>query len=96
DGTDAIRAYTAARDAGVPYDVVIMDLTIPGGMGGKETIKKLLEIDPNVRAVVSSGYSNDPIMADHKSYGFKGYIIKPFQVDAFRQLIHDVINDKNE
>ena len=60
DGAEAIEMYKAAKKSGKPYDAVILDLTIPGGMGGKEAIEKLLEIDPEVKAIVSSGYSNDP------------------------------------
>jgi len=74
DGAAAIELYRSAMGSGQSFDVVIMDLTIPGGVGGKEAIKELRDMDPEVRAIVSSGYSNDPIMADFKSYGFKaGY-----------------------
>lgn len=71
DGAEAIEAYRKAREAGQTFDAVIMDLTIPGGVGGKEAIKKLLEIDPGAKVIVSSGYSTDPIMADCKKYGFR-------------------------
>jgi DNA-binding NarL/FixJ family response regulator len=73
--------------------VVILDLTIPGGLGGKETIKKLLEIDPQVRAIVSSGYSNDPIMAQFSEYGFKGVAAKPYTIKILSQAVHDAMHD---
>ena len=72
DGSEAIAMYEKARQFGRPFEAVIMDLTIPGGMGGKEAIEKLRSLDPEVKAIVSSGYSNDPIMADHEKYGFVG------------------------
>ena len=87
DGAKAIELYKKAKEDGKPFDGVILDLTIPGGMGGKETIKRLLEIDPNVKAIVSSGYSDDPVMADYKKYGFRGVVPKPyFQEDMINAL----------
>ena len=91
DGAAAIELYRSAVDSGKPFDVVIMDLTIPGGVGGKEAIKELLEIDPDVRAIVSSGYSNDPIMADFKSYGFKGVVAKPYEIRELVETLNHVI-----
>lgn len=79
DGTEAIDLYRQAFVAGEPYRAVIMDLTIPGGMGGKEAVGLLKEIDPGVKAIVSSGYSNDPVMAEYEKYGFSGIIIKPYK-----------------
>jgi len=63
DGAEAIARYAGARESGEPFQAIIMDLTVPGGMGGKEAIRRLLEIDPGIRAIVSSGYSNDPVMS---------------------------------
>ncbi len=91
DGTDVIRRYDEARTAGTPFDALIMDLTIPGGMGGKETMRRILETDPNVKAIVSSGYSNDPVIADYKKYGFVGYIVKPYETDDLVRLLHRII-----
>ncbi|MEW6536655.1 MAG: transporter substrate-binding domain-containing protein [Candidatus Auribacterota bacterium] len=93
DGEETIELYTKAIESGQPFDVVIMDLTIPGGMGGKEAIKKLHEIDVNVKAVASSGYSNDPIMANYKEYGFAGVVSKPFSIQDLSQVLHSLIDD---
>ena len=80
DGFEAIEKYKTAFESGRPFDVVIMDLTIPGGMGGKEAIKRLIEIDPNVKAIVSSGYPNDPLMSEFSKYDFAGVFLKPYQI----------------
>lgn len=93
DGLKAIDLYKKALEDGCPFDVVIMDLTIPGGMGGKETIKKLLEIDPAAKAIVSSGYANDPIMAEFSTYGFKAVIPKPYKIEALSEKLHHIIKE---
>jgi PAS domain S-box-containing protein len=90
DGTDALRLYQDGMESGRPYTVVFMDLTIPGGMGGKATMKKLLEIDPEVKGVVTSGYSNDPILAYYREYGFCGVVEKPFSFDALMEVLERV------
>ena len=90
-GTEAIEMYQRAVEARRPFDVVIMDLTIPGGIGGKEAIQKLRSVDPDVKAIVSSGYSNDPVMADFKEYGFMGVIIKPYRIEGFSKTLQEVI-----
>jgi PAS domain S-box-containing protein len=91
EGKEAIDLYKKAMDGGKPYDVVIMDLTIPGGMGGKEAIVELKEIDPNVKAIVSSGYANDPILADYKKYGFTGMVPKPYKIEELSKALHEAI-----
>ncbi len=92
DGQETLDAYCRARQEGTPFDCVLMDLTIPGGMGGREAIQKLLEIDPSVKAVVSSGYSDDPVMADFKNYGFCGVVAKPYDAEQLSEVLHRVIN----
>jgi len=94
DGVEALDRYQKARAAGTPVDAVIMDLTIPGGMGGEEAIKRLLTIDPEARAIVSSGYSNNPVMADYKKYGFSGVLAKPYKISELSTVLQSVINDQ--
>ncbi len=82
DGNEAVRLYEAARERNTPFNAVILDLTVPGGMGGKETAEQLLRIDPEAVLVVSSGYSNDPVVANFRQYGFSGVINKPFDAET--------------
>ena len=91
DGVKAIDMYKKAMESKIPFDVIIMDLTIPGGMGGKETIEKLHGIYPEAKAIVSSGYASDPIMADYAKYGFKGVIGKPFEIKDINEVLQRVI-----
>lgn len=91
DGTEALALYQAARVLGRPFAVVILDLTVPGGMGGKDTIASLLELDPQVQAIVSSGYSNDPIMANYPQYGFKGVVAKPYTMEELSAVLQRVL-----
>jgi len=91
DGEEAIKLYKQAKEEGNPFDAVIVDLTIPGGMGGKEAIGKLREIDPDIKAIVSSGYSSDPVMADYKRYGFSAVILKPYGMEELSKTLYDII-----
>jgi len=91
DGDEAIELYREAKGSAHPFDAVILDLTIPGGMGGKEAIQRLTEMDPEVKGIVSSGYSNDPIMANFREYGFKGVITKPYRVKELSGILHKVL-----
>jgi PAS domain S-box-containing protein len=90
-GAEAIELYKKALALNDPYAAVIMDLTVPGGMGGKEAIEKLLAIDPHIKAIVSSGYSNDPILSDFSRYGFSGVITKPYSLGSFSKSLQKVI-----
>lgn len=96
NGQEAIEMYRQAMESGAPFTAVILDLTIPGGMGGKEAIKKLLEIDPNVKAIVSSGYSNDPTMSGFREHGFSGIVAKPYRVAELKKVLDDVIEGVSE
>jgi PAS domain S-box-containing protein len=91
DGREAIALYTKAKAAGQPFDAVIMDLTIPGGLGGKETIRQLQELEPQIKAIVSSGYSTDPIMANFRDYGFCGVVAKPYTLAELSTVLHEVL-----
>jgi PAS domain S-box-containing protein len=94
DGVEAIDHYKKAREKGLPFIAVIMDLTIAGGMGGSEAIGILRELDENITAIASSGYSNDPIMADYERYGFSGVISKPYMVSDLRNILNEVLSGK--
>jgi len=91
DGAEAIKLYKAAMESGNPFTVAILDLTIPGGMGGKMTVKKLHKIDPGVKAIVSSGYVDDSVIAKYKEYGFSGMVAKPYTIEELRKALQDVI-----
>jgi two-component system cell cycle sensor histidine kinase/response regulator CckA len=90
DGTQAIEKYKQARSSDKSFDTVIMDLTIPGGVGGKEAIQDLLEIDPDINAIVSSGYSTDPVVVNYQDYGFKGVINKPFKIEELSKVLEQL------
>ncbi len=89
---ESIELYKRAKERGCPFDAVIMDLTVPGEMGGRKAIRKLIEIDPVVKVIVSSGYSNDPIMSDFRNYGFCSAIAKPYKIKELSRILHEVIN----
>ncbi len=93
DGTEAIEIYKETYENGQPFDVVIMDLTIPGGMGGYEALTYLLMVNPEIKAIVSSGYANDPIVADYLEYGFAGVATKPYKFDELSEILNKIIQD---
>ena len=92
NGQEAIEKYSDCMEGQKPYDAVILDLTIPGGMGGEEAMEKLLEIDPKVTAVVSSGYSNSSVLADYQSRGFAGVMMKPYSLEQVRELMNRILS----
>ena len=91
DGREAVEQFKAAKEEGRPFSLVVMDLTVPGGMGGREAIGLLRAIDPRVRAVVSSGYSSDPILANYRDYGFCGVASKPYDALKFSRVIGEAL-----
>ena len=92
DGAEAVEIYSQGKEQGLPFSAVILDLTVPAGMGGKETIQNLLKIDPAVKAIVSSGYSNDPIMASYGEYGFRAVLTKPYRPQEMSKVLRDLID----
>ena len=94
DGQEAVRIYQQSLDTETPIRLLIMDLTVPGGMGGKEAAQEILALDPGARIIVSSGYSQDPIMAKYKDYGFFAVLAKPFSLDELQKVLHQGLMDK--
>lgn len=87
DGTIALQLYKEAEECGRPFSLVLIDLTVPNGMGGKELISKLLDHDPEAKAVVASGYSADPVMSHWRDYGFVGVLSKPYGVQQLKEVL---------
>ncbi|MGA1871904.1 MAG: PAS domain S-box protein [bacterium] len=94
NGDEAIALFKKAKEADQPFDAAILDLTIPGGMGGKEAIQQLRQIDPKIKAIVSSGYYRDPIMSEYKEYGFDGIIRKPYVITDLSEMLYKVIRER--
>lgn len=92
---DGVNTYRQKLEAGERFDAVILDLTLPGGMGGKEALKKLIEIDPTVNAIVSSGYATDATMSRYQDFGFRGVIAKPYEAAELGKIVHDVISSSH-
>lgn len=88
---EALALFHEALQKGVPYDAILLDLTIPDGIGGKEVVQKMRDIDPAVKAVAVSGYSNDPVLAEFRRYGFVGALEKPFRLDEFAASISQIV-----
>ncbi len=89
DGEALLETYKQALQDGLHFTAILMDLSIPGGMGGREAIKRLRKIDSDVRVIVSSGYSQDPVMADYKAYGFDGTVPKPYKIESLLAVLQD-------
>jgi len=96
EGAEAIELYRKAKESAEPFDAVILDLTIRGGMGGKEAIQKLLEMDPEVNGIVSSGYSSDPVLADFRKYGFTGAVTKPYNIEDLSKTLREVVSGEQK
>lgn len=96
DGTEAIEVYKRAMDCGEPFDAVILDLTVRGGMGGKQAIRKLREIAPEVKAIISSGYTDDPVMSDFREYGFVAALAKPYSKKGLSEALYKALVEENE
>ena len=94
DGEKILNLYQDALDRGQEFDILILDLTIKGGMGGDETFKKLLELNPNVKAIVASGYSTKKILSDYKQFGFAGMLSKPFMMSDLLEEIEKLLENK--
>jgi len=92
DGAEAVSAYRDALEEGRRFEAVVLDLTVPGGMGGAEAVRRLLAIDPAVKAIVSSGYSDDPVMSNFQDYGFCNVIAKPFRINDLSRVVHQVLS----
>ncbi|MEK6814639.1 MAG: PAS domain S-box protein [Nitrospirota bacterium] len=94
EGSEAVDLYMRAAESGRPFDAVIMDLTVRGGMGGREAVRRLIEINPAAKVIVSSGYSEDPVMADFRKYGFSGVVAKPYRIDELGAALDRVLREK--
>jgi len=95
EGGEAIRLYQEEMAAGRPFDIVILDLTIPAGMGGEEAVRKLKEIDPGVKAVVSSGYSMERSMTEYRALGFSAVLAKPYKIKDLGDLLQGLMRQKS-
>ena len=94
NGEEALKIYQKFQEQNRPFALVILDLTITGGLGGKETIGELKRLDSNVYAIVASGYSNDPVLANYKEYGFKDILTKPYTMDELKQVLERAFSSK--
>ena len=90
-GEEVLSIYSSAMEIGTPFDVVILDLTIRGGMGGNDTMKELLRLNPRVKGIISSGYFGDPVMAQYRKHGFAGVIPKPYHIEQLSKVLQEVL-----
>ncbi|NMB78475.1 MAG: response regulator [Methanomicrobiales archaeon] len=91
DGAQAVDLYAKEKASGAPFDVVILDLSVPGGMGGREAVQQLRNLDPGVKAIVSSGYTNDPCVQEYAAHGFSGKLAKPYKINDMKSLLEELI-----
>jgi CheY-like chemotaxis protein len=94
DGLAAIDLYKKEKTSGAPFDIVILDLSVPTGMGGKETIEHLRKFDPAIKAIISSGYCNDPVVENFSQYGFSGRLTKPYKISDLKNLLEELMRNK--
>jgi CheY-like chemotaxis protein len=93
DGEAAVELYKKEKNTGAPFDAVILDLSIPEGMGGKEAIGQLRAFDPSVKAIVSSGYTHDPVVMDYTAYGFSGKLAKPYKINDMKIVLEQLMKE---
>jgi PAS domain S-box-containing protein len=93
NGQEAVNLFRKSQQSGVPFDAVILDLTIPGGMGGKQAMLEMRKIDPGLRAIATSGYSEDPVIADPRAFGFRGALRKPYSIDELGDVLYKVLSE---
>ena len=91
NGEDAVERYRVLMENNAPVDLVLLDLTIPGGMGGKQASELILESDPSAKIVILSGNPNDPLLSDYKANGLKGILPKPFRLDTLKKTIEQIL-----
>ena len=91
DGAEAIALFKKGASAGVPYDLVVLDLAVPGGMGGREALHGILAINPKVKAIVSNGYVDETMIQEYEGYGFSGFVAKPYSFEQLQKVIKDVL-----
>ena len=94
EGAEAIRIFSRERVAGSPFDLVILDLSVPEGMGGEETFEKLHALDPSAKVIVSSGYTSEPMMTNPKKFGLAGALAKPYRIAEIKALLETTIPKK--
>jgi CheY-like chemotaxis protein len=90
-GEEAVALYAGEKVAGKGFDAVVMDLTVPGGMGAQEAARRLLELDPEARLVVSSGYARHPLMQEHRTFGFCHRVVKPYTMEELGRVLQEVL-----
>jgi signal transduction histidine kinase len=96
DGAEAIEMYKESMKSGEPFDAVILDLTVRGAMGGEKALQELMEINPEIRAIISSAYSEDPVMKDFRKHGFRGAVEKPYELKELSDVLYEVLNGNND
>jgi DNA-binding NtrC family response regulator len=94
-GEEAVQKIREAIQSGGSVRAAILDLTIPGGKGGKEYVGEIRALDPSIKTIVSSGYSDDPVMAEPEKYGFSGTLRKPYEIKQFKRVLRECLEAQN-